>query len=77
MDYLIPANTEDILALSRSSVNEEIIATAVAGVVRIARQEGKTLDDLIAGVLQDDRLLDLDRRRWLSDLVTQAWSLFP
>jgi hypothetical protein len=77
MDYPIPANTEEILALRRISVDEEIIATAIAGVVRIARQEGQTLEDLIAGVLQDDRLLDLDRRRWLSELVAQAWSLLP
>jgi hypothetical protein len=77
MDYPIPANTEEILALRRTSVDEEIIATAIAGVVRIARQEGQTLEDLIAGVLQDDRLLDLDRRRWLSELVAQAWSLLP
>jgi hypothetical protein len=77
MNYPIPANTEEILALSRGSVNEEIIATAIAGVVNIARQEGKTLEDIIAGVLQDDRLLDLDRRKWLSDLVVHAWSILP
>jgi hypothetical protein len=77
MDYPIPSNKEEIVALSRGSVNEEIIARAIAGVVNIARQEGKTLEDIIAGVLQDDRLLDLDRRKWLSDLVVHAWSILP
>jgi hypothetical protein len=77
MDYPIPSNKEEIVALSRGSVNEEIIARAIAGVVNVARQEGKTLEDIIAGVLQDDRLLDLDRRKWLSDLVVHAWSILP
>ena len=77
MDYPIPANTEEILALTKNSVNEEIIATAIAGVVQIARQQGQSLDELTAGILQDDRVLDLDRRKWLSELITQAWLILP
>jgi len=77
MDYPIPASTEEILALGNSSISEEIVATAIAGVVQIARKKGQSLDDLTAGVLQDDCVLDLDRRKWLSELVTQAWVLLP
>ena len=77
MDYSIPSNTEEILALENGVVNEEIIATAIAGVVNVARQEGKTLEELISGVLQDDRVLDMERRKWLSNLVTQAWRMLP
>ena len=77
MDYPIPASTEEILALGNSSISEEIVATAIAGVVQIARKKGQSLDDLTAGVLQDDCLLDLDRRKWLSELVIQAWVLLP
>lgn len=77
MDYPIPANTEEILALRKNSVNEEIIATAIAGVVQIARQQGQSLDELTAGILQDDRVLDLDRRKWLSELIAQAWLIVP
>ena len=77
MDYPIPANTEEILALRKNSVNEEIIATAIAGVVQIARQQGQSLDELTAGILQDDRVLDLDRRKWLSELIAQAWLILP
>ena len=77
MDYPIPANTEEILALKNNSVNEEIIATAIAGVVNIARQQGQSLEELTAGVLKDDCLLDLDRRKWLSELVVQAWTMLP
>ena len=77
MDYPIPANTEEILALRNNSVNEEIVATAIAGVVKIARQQGQSLEDLTTDVLQDDCLLDFDRRQWLSELVTQAWISLP
>ena len=77
MDYPIPANAEEILALRNNSVNEEVVATAIAGVVKIARQQGQSLEDLTAGVLKDDCVLDLDRRKWLSELVAQAWIVLP
>ena len=77
MDYPIPANTEEILALRNSSVNEEIIAMAIAGVVQMARQQGKSLEELTEGILQDDLVLDLDRRKWLSELITKAWMILP
>jgi hypothetical protein len=54
-----------------------MIAAAIAGVVQIARSKGQTLDDLTAEVLADDRLLDRDSRRWLSDIVAQAWQSLP
>ena len=77
MDYLIPANAEEILALQNSSVNEEIIATAIAGVVQMARQQGQSLEDLTANILKDDRVLDLERRKWLSQTIVQAWNILP
>lgn len=77
MDYPIPSNTEEILALANTSVNEEIIATAVAGVVNIARQRGQSLEEVKAGVLKDDSVLDIDKRKWLSELIAQAWKMFP
>ena len=77
MDYPIPANTEEIFALRNSSVNEEVVVSAIAGVVQIARNQGQSLDELTAGILQDDSLLELDRRKWLSELIAQAWTLLP
>ena len=77
MDYPIPASTEEILALSNNSVNEETIAQAIAGVVNVARQQGQSLEELKAKVLKDDSLLDLDRRRWLSELIAHAWAMLP
>ena len=77
MDYPIPVSTEEILALKNGAINEEKIASAIAGVVQIARQQGQSLDDLTAGILKDDLLLDWDRRKWLSELIVQAWALLP
>ena len=77
MDYFIPDSTEEILALKNKSLDEEIIATAIAGVVQIARREGQSLEDLTKDILQDDRVLDLDRRKWLSEIIIQAWEILP
>ena len=77
MDYPIPANTEEILALKNSSINEEIIATAIAGVVQMARQQGQSLEELRENILKDDRVLDPERRKWLSQMIVQAWEILP
>ena len=77
MDYPIPASTEEILALGNNVINEEIIATAIAGVVKIARQKGQSLEELKAVILQDDNLLEVDKRQWLSNAIAQAWKMLP
>ena len=77
MNYPIPANTEEILALRDRPINEELIATAIAGVINIARQQGQSLEDLTAQVLRDDRVLDPLQRQQLSEIVTQAWQKLP
>ncbi|BAZ44400.1 hypothetical protein NIES4102_14090 [Chondrocystis sp. NIES-4102] len=77
MDYPIPASIEEISKLGKSSVNIETIVSAIASVVQLARQQGQSLEELTANILQDDRVLDLERRKWLSDLITQVWILLP
>lgn len=77
MDYSIPTSTEEILALKNNSVNEEIVATAIAGVVQIARQQGQSLEELTQRILHDDRVLDSERRKWLSEMIIQAWDIMP
>ena len=77
MDYPIPSSTEEILALKNISINEEVIATAIAGVVQMARCQGQSLEDLTDSILQDDRVLNLDRRKWLKDIIVQAWNILP
>ncbi len=77
MDYLIPNNTEEILALKNNPVNEEVVATAIAGVVKMARLQGQSLEELTTSILQDDRVLDPARRKWLSEMIVQAWNILP
>lgn len=77
MHYPIPANPQEIANLRYKPVSEELIVAAIAGVVRIARSRGQSLEDLRAEVLADDSLLDGHARRWLSDIVTEAWRKLP
>ncbi|AFY78634.1 MAG: type I-E CRISPR-associated protein Cse2/CasB [Hydrococcus sp. C42_A2020_068] len=77
MNYSIPVDPEEIMALRQRPVDEEMIAVAIAGLVKMARSQGQSLDDLTAEVLQDDPILDRVQRRWLSDIVAQAWKTMP
>ncbi|MBD2597742.1 hypothetical protein BCD64_11750 [Nostoc sp. MBR 210] len=76
MNYPIPDSPQDILALQQKPVDEELVASAIAGVIKIVRSQGKSLEDLTAQVLEDDQLLDRQQRRWLSQLLAQAWESF-
>jgi hypothetical protein len=77
MNYRIPANPQEIVALRQKPVNEELIATAIAGVVQVARAKGQSLEELLGEVLADDSLLEQDQRQWLSEIVAQAWKGLP
>jgi hypothetical protein len=73
MNYPIPQTAEDIIALKNDPISEELIARAIAGVVKLTKSQGQTLDDLTAQALAEDSLLDTAQRRWLSDLISHAW----
>ncbi|MEW6496602.1 MAG: hypothetical protein AB1589_29390 [Cyanobacteriota bacterium] len=77
MNYPIPVNPQDIVALRQKPVDEELVAAAIAGVIQIARQRGQSLADLTAEVLEEDSWLDQSQRRWLSDIVALAWESLP
>lgn len=77
MNYPIPANPQEVVDLRQKSVDEELIAAAIAGVIHVARAQGQSLDDLMAEVLADDALLDIRQRRWLSEIVAVAWQRLP
>jgi len=76
MNYPIPDSPQDIFALQQKPVDEELVASAIAGVIKIVRSQGKSLEDLTAQVLEDDTLLDRQQTRWLSQLLAQAWENF-
>jgi len=73
MHYPIPASTQEIAALRQKPVDEELVAAAIAGVIKVVRAQGQSLEYLRSELLADDSLLDVTQRRWLSDIVTQAW----
>ena len=73
MHYPIPASAQEIVALRQNPIDEELVAAAIAGVVKLVRAKGQSLEHLTAEVLAEDSLLDQAQRYWLSDIVTQAW----
>ncbi|MBD2326232.1 hypothetical protein [Alkalinema sp. FACHB-956] len=73
MNYPIPRNSRNLASLRQQPVNDELLAQAIAGVIENARASGQSLDDLKAEVLADDSLLDPQQRRWLFEIVAQAW----
>ena len=77
MNYPIPDSPQEISALRKQPVDEELVAAVIAGVVRVVRAQGQSLDQLTTQVLADDQMLDRQQRRWLSQLVAQAWEDFP
>jgi UDP:flavonoid glycosyltransferase YjiC (YdhE family) len=77
MNYPIPTTLKDMVELLEQPVNEELVATAIAGVVKIARDRGQSLSELTAEVLKDDLILDRTQRDWLSRIVALAWESLP
>ncbi|MBD6616631.1 hypothetical protein FNW02_12505 [Komarekiella sp. 'clone 1'] len=76
MNYPIPDSPQEIVALRQKPIDEELVAAAIAGVVKIVRAQGQSLEELTAQVLADDSMLDRQQRRWLSKLLAQAWENF-
>ncbi|HEY9848513.1 MAG TPA: hypothetical protein V6D28_03575 [Leptolyngbyaceae cyanobacterium] len=77
MNYPIPDSPQEIVALRQQPVDEELVAAVIAGVVRVVRAQGQSLEELTAEVLADDPVLDRSQRRWLSKVIAQAWEKFP
>ncbi|MCU0518618.1 MAG: hypothetical protein MUC60_17490 [Oscillatoria sp. Prado101] len=76
MNYPIPTSPQEIEAMRHLTVSEELVAAAIVGVIKIFRSQGSSLEDLKAQVLAEDNLLDQVQRRWLSDMVAEAWKYF-
>jgi hypothetical protein len=77
MNYPIPDSPQEFAALRQQPVDEELVAAVIAGVVKLVRAQGQSLEELTAQVLEDDPVLDRQQRRWLSQVVTQAWVSLP
>jgi hypothetical protein len=77
MNYPIPDSPQEISALRKQPVDEELVAAVIAGVIKVVRAQGQSLDQLTTQVLADDQMLDRQQRRWLSNLLAQVWENFP
>ena len=75
MNYPISDTPKEILAVKKNSVTAEIVATAIASVVQMARKQGQSLEELQTEILKDDLILDIVQRRWLKDLIVKAWEI--
>ncbi|MCC5606557.1 hypothetical protein LC612_07080 [Nostoc sp. CHAB 5834] len=76
MNYPIPDSPQEIFALRQQPIDEELVASAIAGVIKIVRAQGQSLEELTAQLLADDSVLDQQQRRWLTQLVAQSWEKF-
>lgn len=73
MNYPVPTSDREVIALRQQPVNDELVAVAMAGVVNIARSQGKSIDELKAEILVDDNLLNMAQRQLLSQILNEAW----
>ncbi len=73
MNYPIPTSIQEIVNLRQKPVSEEVMLCAIAGTIKMSRENGKSLEEITAEVLADDNFLDLSMRRWLSLAVTTVW----
>lgn len=72
-DPLVSTPLRHIASDRSTSVDDDVIVAALAGVIETAQSQGQSLDDVIAQVLADDCLLEPQMRHLLGDIVTQAW----
>ncbi|GGA51970.1 hypothetical protein [Okeania sp. KiyG1] len=73
MNYPVPTSDREVIALRQQPVNDELIALAIAGVVNVARSQGKSIEELKEEVLADDHLLNMAQRQLLSQILSEAW----
>ncbi len=74
MKHRIPTTTEEVLSLRQAeNVDAELMAAAIFGVVRLARSQGHSLEELTAEVLREDGCLDAVERSWLSTVMAKTW----
>lgn len=73
MSYPIPTNREELLNLCRQPADSEILATAIVGIIQLARSQGQSWAELQAAILAEDPLLEPRQRQWLSELLFKTW----
>jgi hypothetical protein len=75
MDHLIPSGAIEMTSLKERPVNEELIAQAIASVIRTARTQGQSLEEITHEVLTDHSLLEEKTRVVLCEILQEAWGM--
>ena len=70
-------NSPTLNRLPAHQVSPQLVAEAIASVISMARNQGQTLEDLVAEILAEDPILDQVQRRWLSKIIIQGWENLP
>ena len=76
MNYPIPHSPQEIVNLRQQQVDEELVATAIAAVIKMVSSQGQSLEELTAQLLAEDPVLNQQQRQWLSKVVEQSWESF-
>lgn len=77
MKYSIPSTLQEIMALRQAPTSTETVIRAMAGVVQMARAQGRTLEDLLAEVAMEDQLLTEQQRSRLCEMLKNVWHRLP
>lgn len=51
-----------------------LLADAMGAAIADAQAKGRSLDEVLAEVLADDRLLEMHQRRLLGEAIVQVWN---
>ncbi len=73
----LSVNSHTFNPLKSEPVSPQLVAETIAFVIDTARNQGQTLEDLVKEILAEDQILEQPQRRWLSNIIIQAWKNLP
>ncbi len=73
----ISAHSHSLNSSHKNKISPQLVAQEIAFVIETARSQGQSLEELIAEILAEDPILNKDQRRWLSNIIIQAWKNLP
>jgi len=73
----ISAHSHSLNSANKKNISPQLVAQEIAMVIEFARSQGQSLEDLIGEILAEDPILNKDQRRWLSNIIIQAWKNLP
>jgi hypothetical protein len=77
MNNSMSLSPQPVTSLKPPPVDSDLILAAIAQVIRMAKAQGRSLEDVKTELLTDHNLLDPELRLLLSEIVTRAWEAWP